>query len=60
MERPPPVEKAPKKKKPKVEAKAAPAAAAPAAAAMPAVAGVSAPTSAGKIYWNPEKGWFRG
>ena len=46
-------------------APAAPAAApaAPAAAATPAptvaVSGAALPTAAGRIYWNPEKGWFR-
>jgi pyruvate dehydrogenase E2 component (dihydrolipoamide acetyltransferase) len=44
-------------------APAAPAAApAPAAAATPApasVAGVSMPATSGRVYWNPEKGWFR-
>ena len=44
---------------------AAPAAPAPAAAAAPAsappvaVAGVAAPATSGRVYWNPEKGWFR-
>ena len=39
---------------------AAPAAPAAAASPAPAVSGVAMPATAGRIYWNPTSGWFRG